>query len=106
MTAHAKSEGTPQYLTIAEAAALYHVSRDFLRHRIVDGTCRRFVPDAGSSASAGATWSGCSVRFSRCATSSDRIRDVEAGAASSERSSWGQAPRISPPSDLAIRLDR
>ena len=28
----------PQYLSIAEAAALYHVSRDYVRHRIIDGS--------------------------------------------------------------------
>ena len=39
MTAHAKSEGTvPEFMSIAEAAALYHVSRDFLRDRIIDGS--------------------------------------------------------------------
>jgi excisionase family DNA binding protein len=39
MTAHPKSEtAAPQYLSIAEAAALYHVSRDFLRDRIIDGS--------------------------------------------------------------------
>ncbi len=27
-----------EYLSIAEAAATYHVSRDFIRHRIVDGS--------------------------------------------------------------------
>ena len=28
----------PQYLSIAEAAALYHVSRDYVRDRIIDGS--------------------------------------------------------------------
>ncbi len=28
----------PEFLTIAEAAARYHVSRDYIRHRIIDGS--------------------------------------------------------------------
>lgn len=28
----------PQYLSIAEAAAIYHVSRDYVRDRIIDGS--------------------------------------------------------------------
>lgn len=27
-----------EYLSIAEAAARYHVSRDYIRHRIIDGS--------------------------------------------------------------------
>ncbi len=39
MTAHPKPEHQlPQYLSIAEAAAVYHVSRDYLRDRIIDGS--------------------------------------------------------------------
>ncbi|PKQ24936.1 MAG: DNA-binding protein [Actinobacteria bacterium HGW-Actinobacteria-5] len=39
MTAQPKPTNHPvEYLSIAEAAALYHVSRDYIRHRIVDGT--------------------------------------------------------------------
>lgn len=38
MTAQPKSADQPlEFLTIAEAAARYHVSRDYIRHRIVDG---------------------------------------------------------------------
>jgi excisionase family DNA binding protein len=39
MTAQPKPANQPlEYLSIAEAAALYHVSRDYIRHRIVDGS--------------------------------------------------------------------
>jgi len=39
MTAHRRPADQPsEFLTIAEAAARYHVSRDFIRHRIVDGS--------------------------------------------------------------------
>ena len=39
MTAQPKSANQPaEYLSIAEAAALYHVSRDYVRHRIIDGS--------------------------------------------------------------------
>lgn len=39
MTAQPKPDPNPmQYLSIAEAALLYHVSRDFIRDRIVEGT--------------------------------------------------------------------
>jgi excisionase family DNA binding protein len=39
MTAQPRPAGRPssEYLTIAEAAARYHVSRDYIRHRIIDG---------------------------------------------------------------------
>ena len=38
MTAQPKPAGQPsEFLTIAEAAARYHVSRDYIRHRIIDG---------------------------------------------------------------------
>lgn len=38
MAAQPKPEAAlPQYLSIAEAAARYHVSRDYIRHRIIDG---------------------------------------------------------------------
>lgn len=39
MTAQPKPANKPlEYLSIAEAAALYHVSRDFIRRRISDGS--------------------------------------------------------------------
>lgn len=39
MTAQPKPANRPaEYLSIAEAAALYHVSRDYVRDRIVDGS--------------------------------------------------------------------
>ncbi|MCA0253712.1 MAG: excisionase family DNA-binding protein [Actinobacteria bacterium] len=39
MTAQPKPASQPaEYLTIAEAAARYHVSRDYIRHRIIDGS--------------------------------------------------------------------
>jgi len=39
VTANPKSDTTAsEYFSIAEAAALYHVSRDFLRDRIIDGS--------------------------------------------------------------------
>ncbi len=39
MTAQPKPAGQPsEFLTIAEAAARYHVSRDYIRHRIIDGS--------------------------------------------------------------------
>lgn len=39
MTAQPKPADRPaEYLSIAEAAARYHVSRDYIRHRIVDGS--------------------------------------------------------------------
>ncbi|MFZ1911007.1 MAG: helix-turn-helix domain-containing protein [Propionicimonas sp.] len=39
MAAQPKPEAElPQYLSIAEAAARYHVSRDYIRHRIIDGS--------------------------------------------------------------------
>jgi excisionase family DNA binding protein len=39
MTAQPKPATQPlEYLSIAEAAARYHVSRDYIRHRIVDGS--------------------------------------------------------------------
>ncbi len=34
----------PQYLSIAEATAVYHISRDYIRHRVMDGT----LPAVGS----------------------------------------------------------
>ncbi len=38
MTAHPRpADRPPEFLTIAEAAARYHVSRDYIRHRIIDG---------------------------------------------------------------------
>ena len=39
MTAQPRPASQPaEYLTIAEAAARYHVSRDYIRHRIIDGS--------------------------------------------------------------------
>lgn len=39
MTAQPKQASQPvEYLSIAEAAALYHVSRDYVRDRIIDGS--------------------------------------------------------------------
>ena len=39
MTAQPRPSDRPsEFLTIAEAAARYHVSRDYIRHRIIDGT--------------------------------------------------------------------
>ncbi|MFZ1911953.1 MAG: excisionase family DNA-binding protein [Propionicimonas sp.] len=39
MTAQPKPADRPtEYLSIAEAAARYHVSRDYIRHRIIDGS--------------------------------------------------------------------
>ena len=39
MTAQPKPANQPvEYLSIAEAAALYHVSRDYVRDRIIDGS--------------------------------------------------------------------
>ena len=39
MTVQPKPSSQPaEYLTIAEAAARYHVSRDYIRHRIIDGS--------------------------------------------------------------------
>lgn len=39
MTAPPKPANQPlEYLSIAEAAARYHVSRDYIRHRITDGS--------------------------------------------------------------------
>ena len=39
MTAQPKPASQPAvYLSIAEAAALYHVSRDYVRDRIIDGS--------------------------------------------------------------------
>ncbi len=39
MTAQPRSADRPaEFLTIAEAAARYHVSRDYIRHRIIDGS--------------------------------------------------------------------
>ena len=32
------SDRPSEFLTIAEAAARYHVSRDYIRHRIIDGS--------------------------------------------------------------------
>jgi excisionase family DNA binding protein len=38
MTAQPRPADRPsEFLTIAEAAARYHVSRDYIRHRIIDG---------------------------------------------------------------------
>ena len=38
MTAQSRPADRPsEFLTIAEAAARYHVSRDYVRHRIIDG---------------------------------------------------------------------
>lgn len=38
MTAQSRPADRPsEFLTIAEAAARYHVSRDYIRHRIIDG---------------------------------------------------------------------
>jgi excisionase family DNA binding protein len=38
MTAQPRpSDRLSEFLTIAEAAARYHVSRDYIRHRIIDG---------------------------------------------------------------------
>jgi excisionase family DNA binding protein len=38
MTAQPRPSDRPsEFLTIAEAAARYHVSRDYIRHRIIDG---------------------------------------------------------------------
>lgn len=37
-TAHRSEPGQVEYVSIAEAALLYHVSRDYIRDRIVDGT--------------------------------------------------------------------
>lgn len=39
MTAQPRPTDQPhEFLSIAEAAARYHVSRDFIRHRIIDGS--------------------------------------------------------------------
>ena len=39
MTAQPKPANQPlEYLSIAEAAARYHVSRDYIRDRIIDGS--------------------------------------------------------------------
>jgi excisionase family DNA binding protein len=39
MTAQPRPSDRPsEFLTIAEAAARYHVSRDYIRHRIIDGS--------------------------------------------------------------------
>lgn len=39
MTAQPRPANPPsEYLTIAEAAARYHVSREYIRHRIIDGS--------------------------------------------------------------------
>lgn len=39
MTAQPKPASRPaEFLSIAEAAALYHVSRDYVRDRIIDGS--------------------------------------------------------------------
>lgn len=39
MTAQPRPADRPsEFLTIAEAAARYHVSCDYIRHRIIDGT--------------------------------------------------------------------
>ncbi|HEY3410024.1 MAG TPA: helix-turn-helix domain-containing protein [Propionicimonas sp.] len=39
MTAQPKPPNQPsEYLSIAEAAAFYHVSRDYIRNRIIDGS--------------------------------------------------------------------
>ncbi len=39
MTAQPRPTDQPQeFLSIAEAAARYHVSRDYIRHRIIDGS--------------------------------------------------------------------
>lgn len=39
MTAQPKPANQPgEYLSIAEAAALYHISRDYVRDRIIDGS--------------------------------------------------------------------
>lgn len=39
MTTQSKpADQPPEYLSIAEAAARYHVSRDYIRHRIIDGS--------------------------------------------------------------------
>lgn len=39
MTAQPKSANPPtEFLSIAEAAARYHVSRDYIRHCIIDGS--------------------------------------------------------------------
>ena len=37
-TANRTEPSQTEYLSIAEAALLYHVSRDYIRDRIVDGT--------------------------------------------------------------------
>ncbi|QLQ15160.1 MAG: helix-turn-helix domain-containing protein [Micropruina sp.] len=38
MTAQPRPSDRPsEFLTITEAAARYHVSRDYIRHRIIDG---------------------------------------------------------------------
>ncbi len=39
MTAQPRPADRPsEFLTITEAAARYHVSRDYIRHRIIDGS--------------------------------------------------------------------
>lgn len=39
MTRQPKAANPPlEFLSIAEAAARYHVSRDYIRHRIIDGS--------------------------------------------------------------------
>lgn len=39
MSAQPKPTDQPaEYLSISEAAARYHVSRDYIRHRIIDGS--------------------------------------------------------------------
>jgi excisionase family DNA binding protein len=52
MTAQPRPADRPsEYLTIAEAAARYHVSRDYIRHRIIDGSLPAVRSASGSSGS-------------------------------------------------------
>ncbi len=51
MTAQPRPSDRPaEFLTIAEAAARYHVSRDYIRHRIIDGALPAVARASGSSA--------------------------------------------------------
>ena len=42
MKSSPKAETRPQYVSIAQAAARYSVSRDYIRHRITDGSLPAF----------------------------------------------------------------